>query len=140
LSKKEALRLAQQKELDLVLVAEKANPPVAKIIDFHKFLYQQKRKEKEARKKAKKSVVKDLKISLFMAENDKNRFIRKAQKFLKAGFQVKFNLVLKGRQKERKKEAINLLRSLATAIEEAKIVLEPKVEGHVARMVLASEK
>ena len=126
--------------MDLVLVAEKADPPVAKIIDFHKFLYQQKRREKEAKKKAKKSIVKDLKISLFMADNDKNRFVKRAQEFLNEGFQVKFNLVLKGRQKERRKEAVELLKDLASRIENAKIVKEPKVEGHVARMILASEK
>ena len=121
-------------------MAEKAEPPVAKIIDFHKYLYQLKKKEREAKKKAKKSIVKDIKISLFIAENDKNRFIKKAQEFLKAGFQVKFNLVLKGRQKQRKTEAIEFLKKIAEQIEKAKIVKEPKVEGHVARMILSSEK
>ncbi len=122
------------------MVAEKANPPVAKIIDFHKFVYQQKKKAKESKKKAKKTGVKDIRISLFMGENDKARFIRRAEEFLEEGFQVKFNLVLRGRQRLRKQQAIEILKEIADKIENSKVVKEPKVEGNVARMILAPQK
>lgn len=123
----------------MVLVAEKANPPVAKIIDYHKYLYQLKKKQKEAKQRSKKSVVKDIRISLFMGENDKKRFIEKAKEFLNEGFQVKFNLVLIGRQRERKEKAIESLREIAEKVENSKIVKEPKIEGNVARMILAKK-
>lgn len=138
-SKKDALRLAQEKGLDLVLVAEEADPPVAKIIDFHKYLYQQRKKHKKEKQGSKKSVVKEIRISLFMGENDKKRFIEKAKEFINEGFQVKFNLVLRGRQIERKDRAIKLLKEMAEKVENSKIVKEPKVEGNVARMILAKK-
>ncbi len=137
LSRDEALRLAREKEKDLVLIAEKANPPVARLVDFHKFLYEQKKKKREERKKAKKSEVKDLRISLFMADADRQRFVEKAKEFLAEGMQVKFNLVLKGRQRILKDKAVQLLQEIAQQLGEVKLVKEPKVEGNVVRMIVS---
>ncbi len=136
-SREEALRIAREKEKDLVLIAEKANPPVARLVDFHKFLYEQKKKKREERKKAKKSEVKDLRISLFMAEADRQRFIEKAKEFLSEGMQVKFNLVLKGRQRMLKDKAVQVLGEIAQQLGEVKMVKEPKVEGNVVRMIVS---
>ncbi len=74
-----------------------------------------------------------------MAENDKNRFIQKAKEFISEGCQVKFNLVLKGRQRQKGEAAIKLLKEIAEQVDNAKIVKEPKVEGNVARMILSAK-
>ena len=95
-SKEEALKIAQERELDLVLIAPHAEPPVAKIIDFKKFLYQEEKKLKEAKKGIKKSIVKDINLSLFIAQGDLDRLSEKAREFVTDGSQVRLNLALKG--------------------------------------------
>ncbi|MGB9911078.1 MAG: translation initiation factor IF-3 [Microgenomates group bacterium] len=94
----EALNKARSLNLDLVEVAPQANPPVCKIIDFKKFKYLEKKKEKEEKKKNKKIEVKEIRLKPFIAENDLNFRIKKAEKFLKEGNKVKLVVTFYGRQ------------------------------------------
>jgi len=140
LSKEEALKLAQEKEMDLVLIAEKAVPPVAKVIDFKKFLYQEEKKLKEARKGIKKSVVKDVKVSLFIGPADFDRLVEKAKDFLSHGSQVRINLTLKGREMGKKDMAFDLLKRFIGLLGDVNVSKEPRLEGRVIRAVVAKKK
>lgn len=140
LSKQEALRIAQEKELDLVLIAPKANPPVAKIIDFKKFLYQEEKKQKEARKGIKKSVVKDVGLSLFIGPADLQRLEKKGRDFLDDGHQLRINLTLRGREIVKKTMAFDLIQKYIATLGEVNVSKEPKIEGRVIRTVVARKK
>lgn len=140
LSKEEALRMAREKQMDLVLVAPNANPPVAKIIDFKKFLYQEKKKEKEAKKGAKKSVVKDINLSLFIGPADLERLEKKGKEFLDEGHQLRVNLTLKGREIAKKQMAFDLINKYIGSLGEINISKEPKLEGRTIRAVVARKK
>lgn len=140
LSKQEALNTASDKELDLVLIAPKANPPVAKIINFKKFLYQEEKKLKEARKGIKRSIVKDIKLSLFIGPADFNRLINKGIEFIKEGSQLRMNLTLRGREISKKDMAFQLIRRYIASLGEVNISKDPRLEGRVIRAVVAKKK
>ncbi len=140
LNKQEALKLALDQELDLVLIAPTASPPVAKIIDFKKFLYQEEKKLKEAKKGVKKSVVKDIKLSLFIAPSDLERLVEKGREFLNDGYQVRLNLGLKGREMGKQQMGYGLLRKFIIDLGEVNISKEPRLEGRVIRAVVAKKK
>ena len=126
--------------LDLVLIAEHATPPVAKLIDFKKFMYQEEKKLKEARKGIKKGVVKDLKLSLFIGPADLERTLNKGIEFLKDGNQVRFNLGLRGREMGKTKMAFDLIHACIAKMGEVNVAKEPKLEGRVVRAVIARKK
>lgn len=140
LSKDEALKKAQELEMDLILIAPSAKPPVAKITDFKKFLYQEEKKAKEAKKGIKKSIVKDLKLSLFIASGDLERMIEKAKEFLEEGSQLRLNLTLKGREMAKKDMAYELMKRFIAQMGEVNVSKEPRLEGRVIRTVLARKK
>lgn len=140
LPRQEALRIAQEKSLDLVLIAPKANPPVAKIIDFKKFLYQEEKKQKEAKKGIKKSVVKDLKLSLFIGPADLERLEHKGKEFLDKGHQLRLNLTLRGREIAKRQMAFDLLKRYIGTLGDVNVSKEPKLEGRVIRAVVARKK
>lgn len=140
LSKQEALKKAQEMQLDLVLIAPKAIPPVAKIIDFKKFLYQEEKKAKEAKKGIKKSTTKDISLSLFIAEGDLIRLENKAKNFLKEGHQVRINLTLKGREMGKKQMAFDLINKFIGSLGEINISKSPRIEGRVIRSVVAKRR
>ncbi len=140
LSKDEGIRAAQAQGLDLVVIAEKAQPPVAKIIDFKKFLYQEEKKLKEAKKGIKKSIVKDIKMSLFIGPADLERLIEKSKEFLEDGSQVRLNLTLKGREVVKRDMGLELLRNFIIQLGEVNISKEPRVEGRVIRAVVSRKK
>ncbi len=140
ISKEEAMRIALEQEVDLVLIAPNAKPPVAKLIDFKKFLYQEQKKQKEARKGIKKSIVKDIKISLFIAEGDAQRFEEKAKEFLSEGNQIRINLSLKGREMGKKDMALAKVKSFIAALGEVNVSKEPRIEGRVVRAVVSRKK
>lgn len=135
-----ALREAQNRGLDLVLIAAKAQPPVAKIIDFKKFLYQEEKKAKEAKKGIKKSIVKDIKLSLFIGPADLDRLSEKAREFLDEGNQLRLNLALKGREIVKRDMGIDLLKNFITQLGEVNVSKEPRIEGRVIRAVVAKKK
>ena len=140
LKKEEALKLAKEKELDLVLIAPNANPPVAKIIDFNKFLYQKEKKEKEAKKGINKGVVKDIKLSLFIGSADLERLINKGKEFLEEGHQLRLSLNLKGREITKQKMAFDLINRFIAGLGEVNITKPAKLEGRVIRTVIARKK
>lgn len=140
LSKKEALENAKESGKDVVLIAPKAEPPVARIIDFKKFLYQEEKKLKEAKKGIKKSFTKDIKLSLFIGANDLERLVAKGKEFLEEGSQVRLNLTLKGREIMKKDRGIELIRDFINKLGEVNISKEPRVEGRVVRAVVSRKK
>ena len=140
LPKEEALKIAQSKEMDLVLIAPNAQPPVAKIIDFKKFLYREKKKNKEAKKGIKKSTTKDINLNLFIAEADFNRLVDRINKFLKEGSQVRINLILRGREIVKAKMGFDLINKLLSMLGEINIAKSPQLDGRVIRTVIAKKK
>ncbi len=140
MSTQQALSLAREREEDLILITSHATPPVAKMIDFKKFLYQEGKKLKEAKKGVKKSIVKDIKLSLFVAPNDLDRFENKAKEFLEEGNQIRINLTLKGRELGKKPMAIELVKKFITSLGEVNISKEPRIEGRVVRAVVSRKK
>lgn len=138
--KEEALKKAFEQDLDLVLIAPKANPPVAKIIDFKKFLYQLEKKEKEAKKGIKKGVVKDIKLSLFIGPADLQRLINKGNQFLEEGHQLRISLTLKGREITKKLMAFDLIDRYIKKLKDINVTKPPKLEGRVIRAVIARKK
>ncbi len=98
MSRNEALTKAREEELDLVEIAASAKPPVVKIIDFNKFLYQESKKKQEEKKKAKVSETKEVRLGPFMSSNDLQVVVRRAKEFLEDGDKVKLVLKFKGRQ------------------------------------------
>lgn len=140
ISTTEALRIAGEKELDLVLIAPRATPPVAKIIDFKKFLYQENKKQQEAKKGIKKSVVKDVSLSLFIAKGDYDRFTKKACEFLDEGHQIRINLTLKGREMAKRNMAYELIDKFIKDLGDINISKPPRFEGRVIRAVVSRKK
>lgn len=98
LTKEEALEKAREQELDLVEIAPTAKPPVARIIDFNKFLYQEEKKRKEEKKKAKSSETKEIRLGPFMDDHDLETMVKRAREFLEENDKVKLVVRFKGRQ------------------------------------------
>ena len=139
ITKDEAMRLAQEREMDLVLIAERAVPPVAKIIDFKKFLYQEEKKLKEARKGIKKCRQRCENIA-FIGPADFERLVNKSKEFLTHGSQVRINLTLKGREMGKKDMAFDLFKRYIGLLGDVNISKEPRLEGRVIRAVVARKK
>ena len=140
MSKNDALKMAGDAELDLVLIAPRAKPPVAKIIDFKKFLYQEEKKEQEAKKGIKKSGSKDISLSLFIGAADLLRLENKGKEFLSEGYQVRVNLFLRGREIFKKPMAFDLVNKYIISLGEVNISKPPRLEGRVIRSVVAKRK
>ena len=127
--------MADEMELDLVEISPKADPPVCKIIDYQKFLYQQKKKQKEIKAKTIKVVVKEIRFGPNTDEHDYNFKLRHAQKFLEDGAKVKAFVFFKGRSILFKEQGEILLLRFAQDLEEiGKVESLPKLEGK--RMIL----
>lgn len=126
----EALKLADELELDLVEISPNADPPVCKIIDYQKFLYQQKKKQKEIKAKTAKIVVKEIRFGPNTDEHDYNFKLKHAQNFLQEGAKVKAFVFFKGRSILYKEQGEILLLRLAQDLEElGKVEQLPKLEG-----------
>jgi translation initiation factor IF-3 len=131
----EALRIAEELELDLVEISPNADPPVCKVIDFQKFLYQQKKKQKEIKAKATKVVVKEIRFGPHTDEHDYNFKLKHAQKFLLEGAKVKAYVFFKGRTIVYKEDGEILLLRLAQDLEDyGKVEQFPRLEGK--RMII----
>jgi len=122
--------MAENLELDLVLISDKADPPVCRIIDFQKFLYQQKKKQKEIRANTQKVVVKEIRFGPNTDEHDYNFKLKHAEKFLEDGSKVKAYVFFKGRSILFKEQGEILLLRFAQDLEEiGKVEQLPKLEG-----------
>jgi len=130
MSIEEAKKLAEGLELDLVVISDKADPPVCKIIDYQKFLYQQKKKQKEIRANTQKVVVKEIRFGPNTDEHDYNFKLKHAIKFLEEGAKVKAYVFFKGRSILFKEQGEILLLKFAQDLEElGKVEQLPKLEG-----------
>ena len=131
----EALKIADDLELDLVEISPKADPPVCKITDYQKFLYQQKKKQKEMKAKTVKVVVKEIRFGPNTDEHDYNFKLKHAQKFLDEGSKLKAFVFFKGRSILYKEKGEILLLRLAQDLEDfGKVDQMPKLEGK--RMIM----
>lgn len=140
LTRDEALAKAREEEKDLVMITAAANPPVVKIIDFRKFLYQQEKKEQEAKKGMKKAGTKDIQLSVFIAEGDTARLQKKAQEFLEEGYQVRVKLMLRGREMAKREMGFERITSFIASLEEATVASPPRMQGRVIFAILVRKK
>jgi len=140
-SSKEALDLAEEKELDLVLIAPAANPPVCKIMDFGKFLYEQTKKDKEAKKKQKVINIKEIRLSPTIEEHDINIKVNRARKFILDEDKVKVTIRFRGREADYSHIGKNILEMFRAKLEDICIIeKDAKLEGRNMTMVLAPKK
>lgn len=134
---REALEMADDFELDLVEISPTADPPVCKIIDYQKFLYQQKKKQKELKAKTVKIVVKELRFGPNTDDHDYNFKLKHAQKFLEDGAKVKAFVFFKGRSIIYTEKGEILLLRFAQDLEElGKVEQMPKLEGKRMTMLI----
>lgn len=137
-SRNEALEMAQTANLDLVMVAPNAKPPVCRIMDYGKYRYEQQKKEKEARKNQKVINIKEVRLSPTIEEHDFNTKLRNAIKFLEKGDKVKASIRFKGRAITHKEIGQRVLDRLAEQCAEVSVVEQkPKMEGRSMFIVLA---
>jgi translation initiation factor IF-3 len=137
----EALKMAEEKELDLVLVSDKATPPVCRIIDYGKYKFEQEKRAREARKRQHNAEVKEVKMRYKIDDHDYNVRVKSAQKFLKAGDKVKATVMFRGREIQHSDLARDLLLRMAADLEDvAELQQAPKQEGRNMMMLLSPKK
>lgn len=137
-SLKEALAMADEQGLDLVEISPKADPPVCRIVDYSKFLYQQKKKAKELKAKSVKVVIKEIRFGPNTDDHDYNFKLKHAENFLKEGDKVKAYVFFRGRQIVFKDQGEILLLRFATDLEEwGKMEQMPRLEGKRMIMIVA---
>ena len=137
----DAMEKANELDLDLVLIAPDAKPPVAKIMDYGKFKYQEEKKLKEQRKNQVKIVVKEIKLSVKIAENDMNFKVKHAREFLEKGFHVKFRVFLRGREMANPMAGKEVLLRVWPMVEDIGVMdKSPKFEGRYFNMYVVPQK
>ena len=135
---RDALALADELGLDLIEISPKAEPPVCRIADYQKFLYQQKKKAKELKANQTKIVVKEIRFGPQTDDHDYNFKLRHAENFLKEGAKVKAYVFFRGRSIVFKEQGEILLLRFATDLEDvAKVEMMPKLDGKKMNMILA---
>ena len=133
----QALKMAEEQNLDLVEISPNAVPPVCKVIDYSKFKYEQKKKQKEIKANAQKVVIKEIRFSPTTDYHDYDFKLKHALNFLKEGAKVKAYVQFSGREIVFKDQGYKLLERFAKALEEiGKVELEPKLEGKRMSMIL----
>jgi translation initiation factor IF-3 len=138
---RDAQKIAEEQELDLVEISPKAVPPVCKVIDYKKFLYDQKKKTKEMKSKASKVVIKEIRFGPQTDDHDYAFKKKHAEKFLKEGAKLKAFVFFKGRSIIFKEQGQILLLRLAQELEEfGKVEQMPKLEGKRMTMFIAPKK
>ncbi len=138
---KEAIEIADNAGLDLVEISPKANPPVCKVIDYKKFLYDKKKKEKEMKAKTAKIVVKEIRLGPNTDDHDFNFKLNHAKKFLEDGAKVKVEVFFKGRTIIYKEKGEIMLLKFAQELQEVgKVEKLPKLEGKRMIMIIVPKK
>ena len=141
ISRDEALAVSQERDLDLVLVSEKADPPVCRVMDYGKYKFEQEKKAKEAKKKSHQTEVKEVKMRYKIDQHDYDVRIGQAIRFLKAGDKVKCTVIFRGREIQHTALAESLLRRMARDLEEQSEIQQiPKREGRNMIMFLTPRK
>lgn len=137
----EALRLAEEKELDLVLISDKADPPVCRIMDYGKYKFEQEKKAREARKKQHTADVKEVKMRYKIEEHDYQVRVNQAERFLKDGDKVKATVMFRGREIQHSDLAETLLNRMAKDLKElGEVQQAPKKEGRNMMMLISPKK
>ena len=135
---RDAIEMAENANLDVVLVAPNAKPPVARIMDYGKYKYEQQKKDKEARKKQKVINLKEIRLSPTIEEHDFNTKLGHAKKFLAKEDKVKVSIRFKGRAITHKEIGRKVLERFAEALkEDGQIEQRPKMEGRSMFLVVA---
>jgi translation initiation factor IF-3 len=138
---KEALRRAYDEGLDLVMISPQANPPVCKIIEYQKFLYEQKKREKERKANSQKIVIKEIRLSPQTDDHDFEFKLNHAIRFLKEGNKVKVDVFFRGRSIVYKEQGEQQLLKFAEALlEYGKPEQMPRLEGKRMLMIIAPKK
>ncbi|WP_373035794.1 translation initiation factor IF-3 [Sulfurimonas sp.] len=141
ISTDEAMSKANELGLDLVLIAPTAKPPVAKIMDYGKYKYQEEKKQKEQRKNQVKIVVKEIKLSVKIAENDIAYKVKHAREFLEKGYHVKFRVFLRGREMAHPEAGKEVLLRVWPMVEDIGVMEKPpKFEGRYFNMYVTPQK
>lgn len=141
ISSDEAQDIADRLGLDLVLIAKDAKPPVCKIMDYGKFCYQQEKKQKDAKKKQKVIEIKEIKLSVKIAQNDINYKVKHAIEFLESGKHVRFRVFLKGREISTPEVGVALLEKIYTLVEDVAVIdKKPLLEGKYVNMLVVPKK
>lgn len=138
MSKKDALKLAEERNLDLVNVSPNAKPPVCKILDYGKYKYEMQKRAKDAKKKQKTMQIKEIRLSTFIEKHDVEVKAKTASKFLEKGDKVKVSLRFRGRERDYVDKGMEVMNHFAEIVSEiADVEKKPKLEGRNANMVLA---
>jgi translation initiation factor IF-3 len=133
-----AVKIAQDAGLDLVEVAAAADPPVAKIMDYGKFRYEQSVRDRESRKKQAQNIIKEMKLRPKIDSHDYRTKLAHVQRFLNGGDQVKVTVMFRGREQSRPEQGLRLLQQLAADVADlGRVITEPKQYGRDMTMVLA---
>ncbi|MCP1109058.1 translation initiation factor IF-3 [Lachnospiraceae bacterium PF1-21] len=141
MSSRDAQKLADEAELDLVKISPKANPPVVKIIDYGKYKYELARKDKENKKKQKTVELKEIRLSPNIEANDLNTKMNNARKFLGKGNKVKVTLRFRGREMAHAYKSKVVLDDFAAKLEDIATIEKPaKMEGRSMSMTLTEKK
>ena len=140
-SKLEALQKAKELNLDVVEIASNAKPPVAKLIDFKKFKYQEAKKERDAKKNQKNVGVKEIRLRPFIGQHDFDTRKGQAQEFLNEGNQVKLVVFFRGREITRKEFGFEVMKRFISSLESTRTVRDGHMEGRtLVAMVIADKK
>ena len=141
ISRDEALKVAEEEGLDLVLISPDAKPPVAKIMDYGKYKYQQEKKKKEAKKNQKKIDVKEVKFSCKSAQNDIDYKVKHAREFLEKDKHVKLRVFLKGREMSTPELGVEVLNQIWPMLEDVAVLEKPPTqEGRYISMYVVPKK
>ncbi len=135
------MRIAQEAELDLVEVAPNAEPPVCRVMDYGKFLYERTKKEREARKAQVKVEIKEIRLRPKTTEHHRGFKVRDARRWLENGMKVKVRIRFRGREITYPEIALDDLRAIAEELSDVGVVEQnPSLEGNSMLMVLAPNK
>lgn len=138
MSLRDALELAEQRHLDLVEIAPKAKPPVCRIMDYGKYVYEQQKREKEAKKRQRVIDVKEVKLRIRIEEHDFDVKTKNAIRFLQGGDKVKVTIMFRGRELTHPELGEDLLNKMAEKLQEFAVVeRKPKLEGRNMIMIVA---
>lgn len=139
-TKLEALQKAKEGNVDVVEIAPNAKPPVAKLIDFKKFKYQEAKKDRENRKNQKNVSIKEVRLRPFIGEHDFQTRKEQSKSFLKEGNQVKINVQFKGRELAKKDFGFTVMKRFLSELTDVRVVREPHMEGKTLVAMVVNEK
>lgn len=139
-SKLEALQKAKELNIDVVEIAANAKPPVAKLIDFKKFKYQEAKKERENKKSQKNVGVKEVRLRPFIGQHDFDTRLARGKEFLDDGNQLKISVFFKGREITRKEFGFDVVKRFLKSLESVRVVREPHMEGRTLVAMVVNDK